>query len=111
MKLQRKVYATRGEKVLDFVLGFAGWFLVNGLIYGCSIVILQAGLFDTSDSVLPVLLGLLPLLLNIAVVILFAFTRRWIALGILAAFALVLLGVLLLGLLVYAICYNQGLFQ
>jgi hypothetical protein len=111
MKLQRKAYATRNEKVLDFVLGFVGWFLVNGLLYGCSIVILQVGLFETSDSLLAVLLGLLPLLLNIAVVILFAFTRRWIALGILAAFALVLLGVLLLGLLVYAICYNQGLFQ
>jgi len=111
MKLERKVYATRSEKVLDFVLGFAGWFLVNGLLYGCSLYILQAMPFNSYDSPLALLLGLLPLLLNIAALIFFAFTRRWIALGILAAFALVLVGVLLLGLVFYVICYNQGMFK
>jgi hypothetical protein len=112
MKLERKVYTTRNEKVLDFVLGFAGWFLINGLLYGCSILILQRMPSGTSDdTIIALLLGLLPLLLNIAALILFAFTRRWIALGLLAAFALVLIGVLLLGLVLYVICYNQGLFS
>ena len=111
MKLERKVYTTRKEKVIDFVLGFFGWFLVNGLLYGCSIWILQAVDSSTSDSVLALLLGLLPLLVNIGALIFFAFTRRWIALGILAAFALVLVAVLLIGLVFYVICYNQGMFN
>ena len=111
MKLERKVYTTRNEKVIDFVLGFVGWFLVNGILYGCSIAILQALDSGSPDSIPVLLLGVLPLLINIGALIFFAFTRRWIALGILAAFALVLVGVLLLGLVIYAICYNQGLFN
>jgi len=111
MKLERKVYTTRKEKAIDFVLGFFGWFLVNGLLYGCSILILQAADSSTSGSILALLLGLLPLLVNIGALIFFAFTRRWIALGILAAFALVLVGVLLIGLVFYVICYNQGMFN
>lgn len=111
MKLERKIYTTRNEKVIDFVLGFVGWFLVNGLLYGCSIMILQALDSSSSQSIPVLLLGLLPLLINIGALILFAFTRRWVALGILAAFALVLVGVLLLGLVFYVICYNQGLFN
>ena len=111
MKLERKVYTTRNERVIDFVLGFFGWFLVNGLLYGCSILILQAVDSSTSDSIPALLLGLIPLLINIAALIFFAFTRRWIALGILAAFALVLVGVLLIGLVFYVICYNQGMFN
>ena len=111
MKLERKVYTTRNEKVLDFVIGFAGWFLVNGLLYGCSFFILQQMSSDTTGSLVALLLGLIPLLANIAALIFFAFTRRWIALGMLAAFALVLVGVLLLGLVFYTICYNQGMFN
>ena|SRR6188472_167033 len=111
MKLESKVYTTRNEKVLDFVLGFVGWFLVNGLLYGCSIAILQALESDAQNSLAALLLGLLPLLINIGALIFFAFTRRWVALGILAAFALVLVGVLLLGLVFYVICYNQGMFN
>ena len=111
MKLERKVYTTRNEKVLDFVIGFVGWFLVNGLLYGCSILILQSMDSSSSDSILALLLGLIPLLVNIAALIFFAFTRRWIALGILAAFALVLVGVLLIGIAIYVICFNQGMFN
>jgi hypothetical protein len=111
MKLERKVYTTRNEKVLDFVPGFIGWFLVNGLLYGCSILMLQSLASSAPDSIAALLLGLLPLLINIGALIFFAFTRRWIALGILAAFALVLVGVLLIGIVIYVICYNQGLFN
>src|SRR5690242_11101395 len=111
MRLERKVYTTRKEKVIDFVLGFFGWFLVNGLLYGGSILILQAVGSNTSDSTLALLLGLIPLLVNIAALIFFAFTRRWIALGILAAFALMLVAVLLIGIVLYVICFNQGMFN
>jgi hypothetical protein len=108
MKLTRKVYTTRNEKIIDFVIGFVGWFLVNGLLYGCSIVILQARPFETSDSFVALLLGVLPLLINIGALILLAFMRRWIALGALAAFALALLGALLIGLFIYTVCLNMG---
>jgi hypothetical protein len=50
----------------------------------------------------------LPLLINIAALILLGLTRRWIALGALAAFALLLIGTLLLGLIVYAVCFSDG---
>ncbi len=111
MKLEPKVYTTRKEKVVDFVIGSFGWFLVNALLYSCSVVILQSMNSSAPQSIATLLLGLLPLLINIGALIYFAFTRRWIALGILAAFALVLVGVLLLGLVFYVICYNQGLFN
>ncbi|HJZ49309.1 MAG TPA: hypothetical protein VKE41_19165 [Roseiflexaceae bacterium] len=111
MSLRHKVYTTRNEKVLDFVIGFVGWFLVNGLLYTCSIFLLQFLAFETTSSILGLLLGVLPLLINIGALIYFAFTRRWIAFGILAAIALVLVGVLLLGLVFYVICYNQGMFK
>jgi hypothetical protein len=111
MKLERKVYMTRSEKVLDFVIGFVGSFLLNGLLYGCSYSILTAMSSNITDTLVALLLGLLPLLLNIAALILSAFTRRWIALGILVAFALVLVGVLLLGLVFYVICFNEGMFR
>lgn len=111
MKLDSKVYTTRNEKVRDFVFGSFGWFLVNGILYSCSVVILQAMDSSAPQSTPALLLGILPLLINIGALIYFAFTRRWVALGMLAAFALVLVGVLLLGLVFYAICYNQGLFN
>jgi hypothetical protein len=108
MKLTPRIYTNRNEKILDFVIGFVGWFLINGLLYGCSIAILQVMAFETSDSIVVLLLGVLPLLINIAALIFFAFTRRWIALGALAAFALVLVGVLLIGLFIYTVCLNMG---
>ena len=75
MKLESKVYTTRNEKVIDFVLGFVGWFLVNGLLYGCSIAILQAMASGTPDSIPVLLLGLLPLLINIGALVFFAAYR------------------------------------
>jgi hypothetical protein len=109
MRLERKIYTMRKEKVLDFVIGFAGWFLINGLLYGCSILVLnQFASEGVPDTIIPLLLGVLPLLINIAALIFFAFTRRWIALGALAAFALVLVAVLLIGLFIYTVCLNMG---
>ena len=105
MKLTRKIYTTRNEKILDFVLGFVGWYLINGLMYGGSLAILSNA--NTQTNVLALVLLSLPLIINIVVLILFGITRRWIALGALAAFALLLVGALVVGLLVYAICFNM----
>jgi len=108
MKLTRKVYENRNQKVLDFVIGFVGWFLINGLLYTCSFVLLSNGTIDTEQEILPIVLLALPLLINIAALIFFAFTRRWIALGALAAFGLTLVGGLLIGLFIYTVCLNMG---
>ena len=109
MRLTRKVYTTRNEKILDFVIGFIGWFMVNGLMYACSVSIISN--LDSGSDTLQIGLLALPLVINIVGLILLSTTRRWIALGALAAFALLLVGVLLIGLLVYAICFNTNTFQ
>jgi hypothetical protein len=111
MNLSRKIYTTRREKVIDFIVGFLGWFFINGLLYTLLVFLIGQFSPDAQSSLAVVLLGLLPLLINIGALIYFGFTRRWIALGALAAFAAVLLLALLLGLLVYAICYTPTSFR
>ena len=110
MNVTRKIYTTRREKVIDFVVGFLGWFFINGLLYTLLVALMSQFPTDAQDSIAVVLLIALPFLINIGAMIYFGFTRRWIALGALAAFAAVLLLALLLGLLVYAICYSSGTF-
>jgi hypothetical protein len=111
MNLSRKIYTTRREKVVDFVIGFIGWFFINGVLYALLVAIISQLPTDAQDSIAASLLGALPLLINIGALIYFGFTRRWIALGALAAFGAVLLLALLLGLLVYAVCYSSGAFR
>lgn len=108
MNFRPKEYATRNQKILDFAIGFLGWFLLNGLLYTCSVLLL--GQLDTSgdNSWLGLALLALPLVLNIALLIVLARLRRWIALGALAAFASTLVMVLILGILVYAVCFNTN---
>ncbi|HNP88854.1 MAG: hypothetical protein JST60_17880 [Chloroflexi bacterium SZAS-1] len=106
MKFTRKEYTNRNEKVLDFVIGFLGWYLLNALLYGGTITLLS--MFDSSNSQNVAALGLLalPLLLNIGALVGLGMWRRWIAFGALAAFGIALLMVLILGILIYAVCYN-----
>ena len=33
MKLESKTYQTRAEKVIDFLVGFIGWFVVNFVVW------------------------------------------------------------------------------
>lgn len=109
--MPRKEYTDRSQKVLDFVLGFIGWFLINGLLYTGSIIVINKLPSGGSATDAITLLALAaPLLINIAALIYFGFARRWVALGALAAFALTLLGTLVLGALVYAICFSMGSF-
>ncbi len=109
MKLTRKIYATRNEKILDFVIGFVGWCLINGLMYACSLTFLTY--VGVQEDSLSIALLVVPLIVNIIALIFLGMTRRWIALGALAAFALLLLGTLVIGLLIYAICFNTNAFQ
>lgn len=115
MNLTRKPYRTRGEKAMDFFIGFVGWFVVNGLLWGITQVLLVALGSLTSNldyatvNAITTFGGLalacLPFLLNVAAVILFAFTRYWIALGILGAFAVTLLIIICIAILIGGICF------
>jgi hypothetical protein len=109
MKLTRKIYTTRNEKILDFVIGFLGWCLINGLMYACSFMFLTYVSVQQDSQTIALLV--VPLIVNVIGLILLGMTRRWMALGALAAFALLLLGTLVIGLLVYAICFSTNSFQ
>ena len=34
LKITRKTYTTRRDKVVDFAVGFLGWFLLTGILGG-----------------------------------------------------------------------------
>lgn len=76
----KKVYTTR-EKQIDFAIGFGGWLVIGGILW----------LFGMRPSGSPyysegVFLCIAPVyfLSNIVALIVLAFTRRWIALGLLS---------------------------
>ncbi len=113
MNLQRKVYETKNEKVIDFLIGFFGWFIINTLLGILQIGIL-AGLSATFEGtangeqiigMIGLVISCIPLILNIGVIIYFAFTRYWIALGALLAFAFSLLLVVLLFIFFLVACF------
>lgn len=117
MNLHRHTYNARGEKTIDFVIGFVGWWVVNAIILGISQVILpivmvglggvdlDRSLTDTLVTLLGLATTCLPLLLNVGAVVVFAFTRYWIALGALAAFGAALLVAMCIAIVVGAVCF------
>jgi len=111
MKLTRKEYASPEEKRKDFWRGFIGWFVLNGilcLIQFAAYGVLYGLLTESSSSAYPILstiAGLLPLLINIGLIIFFAFTRSQIALGMLAGFGAALALVIILGLIFTVACF------
>jgi hypothetical protein len=102
MKLTRKTYTSRSEKITDFVMGFVGWLLLNTLSGLISLVPLLGwpGAGRSAWASDQPLLGVLPLLplvgadaclvypawvVTLAVVFRW---RRWLALGGATAFGL-----------------------
>ncbi len=122
MNLTRHTYATRNEKTIDFIIGFVGWFVLNGLLAG----LIGAAVFGLSTLPLPssppgssdtaqALLGLvmlaincLPWLINLGLLIYFGLTRYWIALGALAAFGVLIALVVCASLVFLAYCFTGG---
>ncbi|MGH2522153.1 MAG: hypothetical protein ACRDH2_06585 [Anaerolineales bacterium] len=104
MNLTRKTYLTRNEKIIDFVIGFVGWFVVNsvlGGIVGVGLGLLGSLTANSADPTLQNIVGVvslalncIPLIINLGALVYFALTRYWIALGALAAFGLVLVAVI-----------------
>lgn len=121
MRITRHSYTTRGEKTIDFMIGFVGWFIFNIIVGGAVYLgptfldsILVAGqtdpqrIVDLQNIVGFVALGLsgLSWLLNIGLLFFFGFTRYWIALGMLAALAVSGLIILCLGVMMGVLCFS-----
>lgn len=116
MRGEPKVYATRGEKVRDFLIGFVGWFLLNvlfGLLASLPITLTSgAPVSEPLDSILgglSVALYCLPWIVNLGLIVLFLVRRRWIAFGMLGAFGAVLLCVIIAGVAVAVVCFSSNL--
>lgn len=119
MRNRQKQYDTRREKVIDFLIGFFGWFILNGLM---SLVTTFAPvgitelteLFQSPDvnqifqgigGIVGILIVCLPLLINVVLLIYFAFTRYWIAIGGASAFASLLILTICAGIVFTAACF------
>ncbi|NUM43199.1 MAG: hypothetical protein HUU38_00720 [Anaerolineales bacterium] len=113
--MQRKIYETPGEKRKDFWIGFLGWFVLNivmGLLgFAVSLVLTPLASnvdFETSTTImnsLSLLVSCLPFVINIGLMVYFAFTRSQIAMGMLAAFGVVLFISICLGIIATAACF------
>ena len=79
--MRKHVYANRRAKLIDFWLGFLGFFVVNIAVYA----VIQA--ISNTHPNYGLLISALLLLANIATPIVLAFIRDMIAFGILIAFA------------------------
>lgn len=110
-----KIYETTSEKRKDFWRGFIGWFglnIVMALIgVGVSLWIapnLSAQDFNTTATIynyLSIGLSCLPLLINVGLIVIFAFTRSQIAMGMLTAFGVALFISICLGIIATVACF------
>jgi hypothetical protein len=120
MRNRQKDYTTRREKVVDFIIGFVGWFILNGLMglasaFAPGLPILLGewiqdptlgGGADTMNSILGLVLLCLPLLINLGLLLYFAFTRYWIAIGGSSAFGATLVLTICAGIVFTVACFT-----
>ncbi len=96
--MKRRIYQTRWQRIVDFVLGFLGWFSLNGLFwlvfsrlapYVDPAIEAAGPLFDSQIVVTAVGMSILciPVQVNLGLLVFYGFRRSWIALGIIGAFA------------------------
>jgi hypothetical protein len=111
---KRKVYETRQEKTRDFIIGVLICLVLNGLLFGCSLLVPYilfnstaptSSLQDTLNAIAILSVYILPWVLNLGLLIYFAFTRPWIALGGLALFGVFLALVILAGIVFLVYCF------
>jgi hypothetical protein len=73
-----------GRKIRDFSIAFAGWFIGNALLWGW----IQYSYDQSGGLVFIDPRAFIPLPLNILVLVLLYLANRWMALGVLSAFTL-----------------------
>ena len=101
----------RDEKNRDFLVGFAGWFVVNGLVF-FAINSMEPPRNCTFDCGLgPVFLATFVVYpVNIIALIVLLFKRRWVAWGMLTAFAVNAAILIVSGMFFAVICYGNAPF-
>jgi hypothetical protein len=117
LKLTRKEYTDPAEKKKDFWRGVGLWFGLNILLglcnWGASTAMNNMAYTPNGPNtqlvdILPLvsfMLGFIPLLINIGLIVFFAFTRSQIALGMLAGFGIALLFSIILGVIFAVACF------
>jgi hypothetical protein len=116
VKLTRKTYTTRNEKIIDFVIGFVGFIVLNTIMWLVIIrlVVILFGLPPNNSLILQLaqlaiqIILVIPFIIDIALLIFFDSRHKWIAFGILGAFALLLLVALGAGLFFAASCLQYS---
>jgi len=115
--LTPKEYTDPAEKKKDFWIGvglFFGLNIVLGICFAGASVALSSAAFPADGSgtafsdlysILSCILSLLPWLINIGLMLYFAFTRSQIALGMLAGFGAALLITICVGVIFAAYCF------
>jgi hypothetical protein len=113
MKLTKKEYTSREEKKKDFFIGVGVFIGLNVLLSVLQVLVMMALTYLPlpSGDEQAISLGFsclaypLQILANIGVIIYFAFTRNWIALGMLGTFAFLILLALVAGVILSVICF------
>jgi hypothetical protein len=118
MNLTRRIYTTRREKTVDFLIGFFGWLILNAILsavfYALSFIPATVGSYgdNTNYDQLQTILGFIGLICNvlaffsnIGLLIYFGLTRYWIALGALTAFVTILVLVICAAVFLGAACF------
>lgn len=115
--LKQKIYETAAEKKKDFWVGVGLFFGLNVILSLCgwglnaamwSVMYTPEGTNTGLADIYPTIsciLGALPLLINIGLIVYFAFTRSQIALGMLAGFGIALILVVCLGVIFTVWCF------
>jgi hypothetical protein len=116
--MKRKEYLTRRDKIVDFVIGFAGFFVLNAatylLIYAIFIlldIVIDFGPGGTNETVQQginiFVVGILPWVINVSFLAFGAWWRSWIAIGALSAFGFLLFVLSVLKILI-GVCVTVG---
>ncbi len=100
---QSKPALTRNQKVRDFLIGFVGWYVVNGAIW---LVLTSGGtLYGGPTGGYGLFFNLFILPANLVALLIFTFIRRWVALGMLGSYAVNFMFAAIAGVMFNALCW------
>lgn len=109
MPLKRTVYETKEQERADLWRGVGLWFALNVAMYVVRWIppYLPYDNASVGDQI-SVLMTYLPWTVNLGALAYFGFTRRWVALGMLVAFAAALAFAIVAGILFLTWCFLSG---
>lgn len=88
----------QNKKLRDFAIGFSGWWIINGVVWG---IVVDSKHFN-GGILLPIVFYLAQWVTLLAL----AFTQRWIALGAIYAMAVNFAINIVMGLFINALCFT-----